>query len=277
MTRLMHKIGSLTVFTGHFLQFFSKRVESNGWRSAMKYAKCCWIDFYIELRERRMTKPRVECPCCGWTGYDFRGMDGIFFYLPSVHCPQCNGCERHRMLHLYIRRHDPELFNRAGWIIHFAPAREGNLRGLMEESGQLKIFATDYNPDVVRHLPQPKHCGDIQQQPLKNGCFDLLFCMHVLEHVPEDKQAIHELWRILKPGGVAYIMVPYEPGTTESYALPEPDPMTHIWMYAVKDFKDRLEGFDVKEIHPKDFMSAQELDRYKVPPKEVIYRCVKVE
>ncbi len=38
--------------------------------------------------------------------------------------------------------------------------------------------------------------------------FDFFICSHVLEHVEDDKKALRELHRILKPGGKAILMVP---------------------------------------------------------------------
>ena len=38
--------------------------------------------------------------------------------------------------------------------------------------------------------------------------FDVLFCSHVLEHVRDDRKAMSEMFRVLKPGGWAVIQVP---------------------------------------------------------------------
>ncbi len=40
--------------------------------------------------------------------------------------------------------------------------------------------------------------------------FDSVLCSEVLEHVPDDQKAVAELRRVLKPGGVLIVTVPYQ-------------------------------------------------------------------
>ncbi|HIJ65510.1 MAG TPA: class I SAM-dependent methyltransferase [Candidatus Hydrogenedentes bacterium] len=272
---LRKKTGKLLAFGAGVCRGALRRARYCGWKSAWIHVRAALTDFYIRQREKAMRAPRVECPCCGWTGYDFYSMDGVFFYLPHVHCPQCRGCERHRMLQLYISRHDAALLERAGCVLHVAPDREGNLRALIEHGRRLRVFATDMQPRMLEGQPGPRFLSDVRRLPVKSGSFDAVFCIHVLEHIREDKAAIAELHRILRPGGVAYIMAPFVPGISASYARDEPDPIDHIWMYATNDFKHRLNCFQVEEITPKSFLSPAEIRRHRIPDREIIYRCVK--
>jgi SAM-dependent methyltransferase len=41
-----------------------------------------------------------------------------------------------------------------------------------------------------------------------DASFDLLICSHVLEHIPDDRKALKELYRVLKHGGWGIVMVP---------------------------------------------------------------------
>jgi SAM-dependent methyltransferase len=50
--------------------------------------------------------------------------------------------------------------------------------------------------------------GDILDMPYDDGAFDVVLASEILEHVPQDDQAITELVRILAPGGVLAITVP---------------------------------------------------------------------
>jgi SAM-dependent methyltransferase len=43
--------------------------------------------------------------------------------------------------------------------------------------------------------------------PLVSGAFDLIFCNCVLEHVADDQQALAEMCRVLRPGGLLYLTV----------------------------------------------------------------------
>ena len=88
--------------------------------------------------------------------------------------------------------------------------------------------------------------------------FDTIICSHVLEHVPADAKAMSELFRVLRPGGVAIIQVPYADDCAETDEDPSvTDPLErerrfgqfdHVRIYG-RDFADRLRraGFVVDE------------------------------
>lgn len=44
--------------------------------------------------------------------------------------------------------------------------------------------------------------------PYMDASFDAVLCLDVLEHIEDDSFALKEIWRVLKPGGRAIIMVP---------------------------------------------------------------------
>jgi len=47
--------------------------------------------------------------------------------------------------------------------------------------------------------------------PYPSSFFDLVICSHVLEHVPDDRAALAEIRRVLRPSGHAILFVPVEP------------------------------------------------------------------
>ena len=49
---------------------------------------------------------------------------------------------------------------------------------------------------------------DITDIPYPDSSFDVIYCSHVLEHVPEDRKAMRQMHRLLRPGGWALIIVP---------------------------------------------------------------------
>lgn len=61
-------------------------------------------------------------------------------------------------------------------------------------------ISPDHSPDVLASMT---HMGDI-------GPFDRLLCSHALEHLNprEAETALGEFYRVLKPGGVAFVIVP---------------------------------------------------------------------
>ena len=59
---------------------------------------------------------------------------------------------------------------------------------------------SDYHPDIV---------GDIHHLPLLDASEEAIICIAVLEHVEDPIRAMREIYRCLKPGGYAFIYVPF--------------------------------------------------------------------
>ena len=51
--------------------------------------------------------------------------------------------------------------------------------------------------------------GDIHKMPFPDASFDAVICKSVLEHVENPVAAVRELYRVLRPGGVGLIYVPF--------------------------------------------------------------------
>ncbi len=62
-----------------------------------------------------------------------------------------------------------------------------------------------YELDIHQH----PLCGDLSHLPYRNGSFDLVSALDVLEHVKNDELAVSEISRILKKSGIAIITVPH--------------------------------------------------------------------
>jgi len=78
--------------------------------------------------------------------------------------------------------------------------------------GASEYIGLDDNPGVG-----PDVIGNISAIPFEEDTFDGVLCTEVLEHIPDPRQGIAEVSRVLKPGGTLYITVPmswclhYEP------------------------------------------------------------------
>lgn len=82
----------------------------------------------------------------------------------------------------------------------------GMARSLFDED---TYFAGGYKPE---NLGQPDGCDfhcDIQDIDLPDGVAGSVLCMEVLEHVQRPREAAKEIFRILKPGGIAIVSVPF--------------------------------------------------------------------
>jgi ubiquinone/menaquinone biosynthesis C-methylase UbiE len=51
--------------------------------------------------------------------------------------------------------------------------------------------------------------ADAQHLPFRDGAFDKVMCTEVLEHIPDDKEGISELYRVAKPGSDVAVSVPH--------------------------------------------------------------------
>jgi SAM-dependent methyltransferase len=114
--------------------------------------------------------------------------------------------ERHRIISLWLDAH-PEVLAAAGRVLHIAPEPPLTAR--------LVAHAVQYVTADLNSRLAALHC-DIQDLPLRDDWFDLVVCNHVLEHVPDDRQAMRELYRVLSPGGRAIVMCPIARGRTQT-------------------------------------------------------------
>jgi SAM-dependent methyltransferase len=215
----------------------------------------------------------VECPCCG--GRFSRWMPGLSHRATRV-CPRCGAQERHRALWLYMRERT-DLFSRNISILHWAP-EYALQRSLSQLPNAAYVSADLEGGEAMQHM-------DITDVPFKDEAFDLIVCVHVLEHVGDDRRAMREMARVLRPGGSAMILVPIvlEQPTLEDPAITAPeDRKRHYWqadhvrLYG-GDFRDRLaeEGFEVTVDSWIRTLDQATLDRHGLFPLEDIYVCAK--
>jgi 2-polyprenyl-3-methyl-5-hydroxy-6-metoxy-1,4-benzoquinol methylase len=52
--------------------------------------------------------------------------------------------------------------------------------------------------------------ADICDSAFEDDQYDIILCNHVLEHIPDDTKAMQELYRVLKPGGMAILQIPQD-------------------------------------------------------------------
>lgn len=211
---------------------FRDKIDAEAKKQVMKFRKAA-----------RGVTPR-SCPLC-----NYHGMFTAFGSPPRLdaRCPKCNALERHRLVYLFGERFD--FFRPSHKVLHFAPE--------IQLTRYLKDMVGAYETaDLSRRRPMTHHI-DIEETGLPGGSYDRILCSHVLEHV-DDAKALAELFRILKPGGVALIMTPIVEGWRRTYENPEvtsPEDRIlhfgqgdHVRMYG-RDLRDRIRaaGFELAE------------------------------
>lgn len=82
------------------------------------------------------------------------------------------------------------------------------------ELTECSLFGTDFDAPRLRTAAKemgaraPVAASDILHMPYGDATFDKIVLSEVLEHVPDDRGALLEVKRILKPGGLVAITVP---------------------------------------------------------------------
>ena len=209
---------------------------------------------------------KYTCPFCGYNsrklapiGYDFPVLvekKVVGAGTRDASCYKCGSSDRERLIYVYLRDY-LKVFNKSRKlnILHMAP--EKNLTQSLLKFGFHSyvcgdLFTEGYSyPDHVQSM-------DVMHIPYDDRSFDLIICNHLLEHVPDDKGAMDELYRVLKDGGKAILQVPISLNTQETiedFSITDPAEReaafgqnNHVRIYG-QDYAKRLarSGFKVKQ------------------------------
>ena len=195
----------------------------------------------------------------------------------NVLSPSTLSLERHRLLWLYLTR-ETDFFSKPLNVLHVAPEQAFYKR--FKKQKNLTYITTDlYSP-----LADVK--ADLCALPFEDDSFDVIFCNHVLEHIPDDAQAMRELYRVMKKGGWGIFQVPQDINrvhTFEDDTITDPAERTrifgqydHVRVYGL-DYFDRVRqvGFEVEEIAYSTHFTTGEIERYRIVPQEILPLCKK--
>lgn len=205
------------------------------------------IDGILAIRAVPFLGLRHVCPCCGWHLRAFTRGGFSLRTRKNGYCPRCNAKARHRRLWIFLQE-ETNLFEDRLRVFHVSPKYAVSRR--LSRLSNLEYIAGD-----IANRPNATVRMDLTAVPLGTGSIDAVICVHVLEHITDDKAAINEMHRILRPGGWALISVPirldrptYEDATIVTAAEREAafGETTHVRYYGF-DLIDRLRaaGFDV--------------------------------
>jgi len=193
--------------------------------------------------------------------------------------PSTLSLERHRLMWLFLRD-ETDFFSSNNKLktLHIAP-----------EQCFLDIFKNQKNLDYITsdlESPIADVKADICDLPFKDNEFDIVFCNHVLEHIPDDKKAMKELFRVLKKGGLGIFQIPQDLSKELTF---EDDSITdkkerarifgqydHVRVYG-RDYFDKLRsvGFKVEEIDYTKKIDPEKLERFCLMKGEILPVCYK--
>jgi SAM-dependent methyltransferase len=159
---------------------------------------------------------KVECPVCEKSYSTFLPY-GYHNVRASVLCPGCFSLERHRLIWLFLKN-KTRFFEKELDLLHIAP--EQCFYKKFKKLKNLRYITADMDS------PLADVKLDVQNMPFDDNRFDMVICNHVLEHVKDDLLAMREILRVLKPGGIAILLVPFlldMPVTYEDPSITDPD------------------------------------------------------
>ncbi len=200
------------------------------------------------------------CPFCKNENIDFEPFGFEFEILSKLkvvgggkrdnaRCPICFSMDRERLVYLYLKNFT-NIFTDSLSVLHVAP--EKRLRDKIRTNEKLNYITADLQKKFVDMN------FNLCNIPFENNTFDIIICNHVLEHIIDDKKAMKEIFRILKPFGIAILQVPfsnllektYEDNTIVSKEQRELHfgQNDHVRIYG-KDYPNKLTkiGFEVEK------------------------------
>ena len=210
----------------------------------------------------------VYCPICDRSYRKFRAAGRGAERRHGATCPKCTARERDRFMYLYLQRCHGDIARDNLRMLHIAP--EASLLGPLDRLATGKRISCDLvRLDVDIRL-------DLQSIPFKNASFDAIYCGHVLQQIPDDRAALNEMRRVLKPDGWLLLLVPKGGSCTIDYSanrrkfrtsLDSPD---IIRRYG-DDLKQLLQeiGFSVQLVECGHVVSQPEQDRLAISPTVV--------
>jgi dTDP-4-amino-4,6-dideoxygalactose transaminase/SAM-dependent methyltransferase len=211
------------------------------------------------------------------SGSDLRMPDFETCNFEAYQCPHCGATDRDRLYALYLEQRLPkhESLQPGFALLDIAP------------SAPLSTFIRSkyriYYRTADRFMKNVDDRVDITAMDCyAENSFDAFICSHVLEHVPNDKKAMAELFRVLKPGGWGIAMAPVcltlksiredFTKTSESDRVKFFGQRDHVRVYSRQGFVDRLHsaGFNVHEVRPAD-LKCERVELYGLSAKTVLY------
>ncbi|WP_138433286.1 class I SAM-dependent methyltransferase [Winogradskyella algicola] len=191
---------------------------------------------------------------------------------PNVLSPSTLSLERHRLFWLYLKN-ETDFFSKGYKVLHFAPEQ-----CFLKRFRKLKHV--DYTTtDLLSPIADVK--ADICNLPFEDDSYDVIFCNHVLEHIPDDTKAMQELYRVMKSGGFGIFQIPQDLNRETTF---EDDTITdkeerarifgqydHVRIYG-RDYFDKLRsvGFEVEEVDYTATLSDSEIDKFRLAKGEII-------
>jgi SAM-dependent methyltransferase len=193
--------------------------------------------------------------------------------------PSTLSLERHRLMWLFLKD-ETNFFTSTKKlkVLHIAP--EQCFLDLFKKQKNLEYITSDLESPIADVK------ADICDLPFKENEFDVVFCNHVLEHIPDDTKAMQELYRVMKKGGFGVFQIPQDLSrdvTFEDNSITDKDERAkifgqydHVRVYG-KDYFNKLRsvGFKVDEEDYTKKIDSKQIERFCLMKGEILPICYK--
>jgi len=251
--------------------------------------KTFWKILYFKLRLRNFLRgeralKQVFCPISEKYFDEF--VSRFRKYDPNIptHAqpkisPDSGAREGLRLQWLFLKS-ETDLFKKDVSLLHFGP--EYSFYEKFRKMDNVDYYPVDKN---YKKFSKNVRYADLSGLDFQENVFDMMICNHVLEHVEDDKQAMKEMYRVLKPGGTVIITVPIDHERNETYedeSIISPEDRErefgqwdHLRYYGL-DFPQKLEsvGFVVSTEYYARTFSSSDFEKYGLVD-EPIFVCKK--
>ena len=189
-------------------------------------------------------------------------------YGGNIFCPWCMSTARERLVIAYLK---DEVDIKSKKILH-----------ILKEHAT--VITADLEPGFYKTIDNSIEKQDATQLGYNNDSFDIVIANHVFEHIPDDRKAMQEIFRVMKPGAVAILQVPYSEillQTTEEPSIENPQIQSalygqkdHVRIYLLNDYISLLRetGFFVEIAGEAELKS---FSRFAVQPLEKLLKIWK--
>lgn len=120
----------------------------------------------------------------------------------------------------------------------------------LHQLGYNQIAGLDFSPEALTYCRSRQLktliCGSAEKLPIQFHCYDTILTLDMLEHLKDDRSALSEIFRVLKPGGSLIIFVP-----AFQFLWSFQDEISHHQRrYTAKELKEKVvqAGFQIKKL-----------------------------
>lgn len=195
---------------------------------------------------------------------------------PDERCPVCRSLQRHRMDWVFLKRRTDLFDGNPKDMLHVAPEAGLSLR-YQSIPGVHYISADLKSPRAMVRT-------DLTRIAFPSNTFSVIYCSHVLEHIPDDRAALAELFRVLRPGGWALLQVPVIADRTfEDPAVTDPVERKKVFgqhdhvRKCGPDYIERIReaGFEARSYPASEVVTEEEGQRMGIRRTRPIFYCIK--